>query len=221
MKRKAPQEDEFGAFERSTKGFGMKMLLKMGYQRGSGLGKEGEGIVNPIEVKLRARNTGLGFDGEDALTPPLVEEVSVREGRNSPRSNRPDRRKELEEELAELKVRMGATPSVKILDFTGREVRKVYSLSDSVHRPASVSTRFPELRHNVSILVQDAETSLRRESWSKRQDEQLLQRLSAEEGRLIDQIAVIEAKKSEMERLRELFLASTTRITLSNSLHHG
>lgn len=48
----------------STGNFGLKMLLKMGYKPGSGLGKEGEGIVDPIQVKLRSRNTGLGYDDD-------------------------------------------------------------------------------------------------------------------------------------------------------------
>lgn len=40
--------------------FAQRMMAKMGYQEGQGLGKEGEGIMNPIEVKLRPQGAGVG-----------------------------------------------------------------------------------------------------------------------------------------------------------------
>jgi tuftelin-interacting protein 11 len=40
--------------------FAQKMMAKMGYEEGKGLGREGEGMVNPIEVKLRPQGAGVG-----------------------------------------------------------------------------------------------------------------------------------------------------------------
>ena len=40
--------------------FAQKMMAKMGYKEGQGLGKEGEGMANPIEVKLRPQGAGVG-----------------------------------------------------------------------------------------------------------------------------------------------------------------
>jgi len=42
---------------------GNKMLQKMGWKQGSGLGKSGSGIVDPIKVQQRAKGAGLGMRG--------------------------------------------------------------------------------------------------------------------------------------------------------------
>ena len=46
---------EFGAFEHHTKGFGSKMMQKMGWQYGFGIGKDGNGRPDPIESKEKTR----------------------------------------------------------------------------------------------------------------------------------------------------------------------
>lgn len=50
-------------FSKISGTFGARMLEKMGWQAGTGLGAAGEGIVTPVESKLRPKGMGLAFKG--------------------------------------------------------------------------------------------------------------------------------------------------------------
>lgn len=49
-----------GQFEAHTKGFGSRMMAKMGYTEGSGLGKDSQGIAQPLQAIKRPKSLGLG-----------------------------------------------------------------------------------------------------------------------------------------------------------------
>lgn len=55
--------EEVAHFSKISNTFGARMLAKMGWQAGSGLGATGEGIVVPIESKLRPQKMGIAFKG--------------------------------------------------------------------------------------------------------------------------------------------------------------
>ncbi|CAK9135280.1 unnamed protein product [Ilex paraguariensis] len=55
-----PSTSKYGAFEMHTTGFGSKMMAKMGFIEGGGLGKDGQGISEPIQVIQRPKSLGLG-----------------------------------------------------------------------------------------------------------------------------------------------------------------
>ena len=54
---------ELAHFSKIQGTFGARMLAKMGWQAGTGLGTTGEGIVTPIESKLRPQKMGIAFKG--------------------------------------------------------------------------------------------------------------------------------------------------------------
>jgi tuftelin-interacting protein 11 len=54
---------ELAHFSKIQGSFGARMLAKMGWQAGTGLGVTGEGIVTPVESKLRPQKMGIAFKG--------------------------------------------------------------------------------------------------------------------------------------------------------------
>ncbi|TGZ74637.1 hypothetical protein CRM22_000826 [Opisthorchis felineus] len=61
----------FGAWERHTKGIGMKLLEQMGYQPGKGLGSEGQGIVTPVQATVRTGKVAVGYFGQESAPAPI------------------------------------------------------------------------------------------------------------------------------------------------------
>lgn len=54
-----------GGWERHTKGIGSRLLEKMGYKPGQGLGKNNEGIVNPVKLQANKSRSMLGFETDE------------------------------------------------------------------------------------------------------------------------------------------------------------
>jgi len=58
------------SLEKHTIGIGSKLVSKMGYT-GGGLGKNGRGIIAPINLELKSPRTCLGYDVDDSSLPTL------------------------------------------------------------------------------------------------------------------------------------------------------
>ena len=62
-----PKKEMFQEAPRLSGGLGMKMLQKMGWSQGEGLGKAGDGEVDPIKVSVKLDRKGLVSE-EDAVS---------------------------------------------------------------------------------------------------------------------------------------------------------
>ena len=69
----------FGEWEKHTKGIGAKLLLKMGYQSGKGLGKNLEGRATIVEAHLRKGRGAIGAYGKEKSAPKQTETVDSEE----------------------------------------------------------------------------------------------------------------------------------------------
>ena len=57
-----PLSGAFAAFEAHTRGIGSRLLTAMGFTRGSGLGRDNQGIAEAPRAESRAKRAGLGAE---------------------------------------------------------------------------------------------------------------------------------------------------------------
>ncbi|KAJ2484284.1 hypothetical protein EV174_002553 [Coemansia sp. RSA 2320] len=89
----APRGKQFESVSRAhNKDFGKfasgavwNMMAKMGYKPGEGLGKHGDGLVEPIQVTLRRAGEGISFSGSEKTPESKASLASVGKGRQKGR----------------------------------------------------------------------------------------------------------------------------------------
>ncbi|KAG8199464.1 hypothetical protein JTE90_000329 [Oedothorax gibbosus] len=153
--------NEFGSWEKHTKGIGQKLLLQMGYEPGKGLGKKLQGITTPIEAKLRKGKGAIGLYGPEQPTmarasgPGVNQKEPAKEDDNKKPHQRQWKKKEGDRkpkveyflQSAEEAVLEGSNKryrgdlsipmsSVKVIDMTGPEQR-VLSGYHQIHQQHS------------------------------------------------------------------------------------
>jgi tuftelin-interacting protein 11 len=175
-----------GKFEMHTKGIGAKLLAKMGWKEGQGLGKDGKGLSEPLEAKLRPKGRGMGFGNqrEPSLVP--VEEtektvkgrsegkegiVDVNEEARAWRKRRADGKlKEKREIFKTVDDILLDTDTVKssvqsIIDMRGPQTRVIHNVGTvgSLENESALDEGpMPELQHNMRLLVDMTEAEIKK-----------------------------------------------------------
>ena len=91
---------EYASWEQHTTGIGSKLMAKMGYEPGKGLGKSGQGLVEPVIAQMRkGKKAGLSYYGAEKKSGPVVRQRKLAKNAHQ---NHQDELENEHDEIAEL-----------------------------------------------------------------------------------------------------------------------
>lgn len=129
----APHRD-FGKFANSAV---WNMMAKMGYKAGEGLGKHGEGQIEPIQVSLRRAGEGISFSGSE----------SQMEANNKALPNRTIR------DQKNKKPKRSNTPSTQLRELQAQRSKTEYKLLEDLRQQTSDKAKevFVDMTTNTEV----------------------------------------------------------------------
>ncbi|CAH1436874.1 unnamed protein product [Lactuca virosa] len=181
----------------------MKLLEKMGY-RGGGLGKNAQGIVAPIEVKLRPKNMGIGFNDYKEQEP--IEEIKVFPQKEKTWLKQGVlKKKEKEyitaEELLMKKQEQGLDVVEKVFDMRGPQVRVMTSLENLNAEEEQEEEKSSPIQHNIRLIVAWAKLDMKKIMWDLRKEKETVVTLQKEKEKLKDDAT---RQKKQLDSMEEM-----------------
>ncbi|KAK3812107.1 MAG: GC-rich sequence DNA-binding factor-like protein-domain-containing protein [Benniella sp.] len=199
---------DYAAFSANGSGFGLRMLEKMGWRMGNGLGVGGVGIVEPIQAKLRPMKTGIGFNAFREKTDQVIAEErrrgigisSQEDDKENKQTSSGDNKKQPPNAVGQqksgglgskLKVSYKTAAEIQHETESGMPMALVQSqkILDLTRKTVREHEQFPELHHNLQHLVDISTLDLEQLARSKKADHARLKVLEAERERMQSLVA--------------------------------
>lgn len=196
--KREQESGDIGTFEKHTKGIGSKIMEKMGY-KGGGLGRNRQGLVAPIETKLRPKTMGMGFNdykeansiaqkSEEKALPHATQppELHLKEKSWSKQARAKKMVYRTVEELLAKKQEQSLEVVQKVFDMRGPQVRVLTNLENlnAEEKARENDIPMPELQHNIRLIVDLVEVDVQKVDWDLRNERETVFTLQKEKEKL-------------------------------------